>query len=255
MLIAGCGGGSPPAATSGAKPQAIWGEPLNGRPAKGLLILIHGGAWSGLSRKALRSEVALSPIFRRLGFATLSVDYRQGAEGISDVEHFYRQARRRVGPHLPICAYGVSAGGHIALMLAVRNPDMACVIDVAGPTDLETLARQPGGQTGYGIAESAFGSGLLASLSPAQHAGSIRAKLLLVYAGDDRLVPVEQGVEMHHAVPGSELIVLPPGRAPFVHTGIGAPVAKTGVDAAAKARAGVREVGFLEQVAATWHGG
>src|SRR5207245_957892 len=156
------------------------------------------------------------PLYERLGYATLTVDYRAGAEGIDDVDAFYHSARRRVGRDLPICAIGASAGGHIALMLAVRNPDLACVIDLEGPTDLTSLAP---GSAAYDFAVRPFGKSELAAFSPALQARAIRAKVMLAFARNDPLVPVNQGVEMARALPGARLIVLPPGPAVFIHVG------------------------------------
>ena len=53
---------------------------------------------------------------------------------------------------------------------------------------------------------------------------------------------------MARADPRATLIVLPPGHAPFVHTGVGAPVGQTGVDARANTRAQADEVSFLNSV-------
>jgi acetyl esterase/lipase len=242
LILAGCGSGS---SVRRPLPSAVWGEPLNGQPARAVVMLIHGGGWSGLSPAGLRLEVGISPIFRKLGYATFSVDYRRGAQGLADLESFYEQARRRVGPRVPICAYGVSAGGHLALMLAVNHPDLACVIDLAGPTDLAALRTERGGGRAYQIARAVFGPKLLNAMSPALHASSIRSKLLLVYADNDPLVPAAQGLQMARAAPASRLILLPPGTASFVHTGVYAPVATTGVSVRAKAAAAETEVQFL----------
>jgi acetyl esterase/lipase len=209
-----------------------------------LLILIHGGGWKGLNRKALEATVATAVIFRSLGIETMTVDYRRGAQGVADVERFYQDARKRFGPNLPVCALGASAGGHIALMLAIRFPTLACAIDMAGPTDLATLGSQ-GSPIGYQIAKQAFGVSAFIRFSPALHDGTIKAKVMLVYADNDPLVPVAQGEEMARADPRAELIKLPPGRATFVHTGVGAPIARSGVSATAKRQAQLAEVRFL----------
>lgn len=241
-MLAGCGKGGVgpikpiPTSTVTArtgKPVAIYAQPTGGKTPRALLMLIHGGSWSGINPTALRTTEAIARIFQVFGFETVTVDYRAGAQGIADVEHFYREARKRVGPNLPICAYGVSAGGHIALMLAEKFPDLACVVDQSGPTDLTTLKSQ-GSAAGYAIAVRVFGRHALAKYSPALHASSIKAKLMLAYADNDPLVPVAQGEEMKRAVPSAELFTLPPGPAPFTHTGVGAPAAKTGVSASAK---------------------
>jgi acetyl esterase/lipase len=265
LVLAGCGGSSGGSAssttsTAGLTPapsgttdlgngvKAVWGQPANDQPPKAIVMLIHGGSWKGIDPAAFNATLAIATIFQNLGFETATVEYRQGAQGVSDVQRLYRHVRQRVGAHTPVCAVGTSAGGHLALMLAVRDPDLACVIDLAGPTNLPALRTDPGGATGYQIALGAFGSGPLTELSPALHARSIKAKLMLVYAANDPLVPVAQGHEMARADPRAKLIVLPPGNAPFVHTGVGAPVQKTGVDAGANSRAQADEVSFLNAV-------
>jgi acetyl esterase/lipase len=227
------------------QPTAIYGPPINGQRPRGLVMLIHGGSWLGLNPRALQVTEATAGIFRVFGYETMTVDYRQGAQGVADVEQFFRDARQRF-PSLPICAFGVSAGGNIALLLAVKFPDLRCVIDMAGPTNLPALAHQHHGTIApYPIAVSAFGAAALDQYSPALQASSIRAKLLLVYAEDDPLVPVAQGEEMARADPSAQLITLPPGSAPFVHTGIGAPVSESGVSPAAKHSSQVAELNFL----------
>jgi dienelactone hydrolase len=264
--LVGCGGSSSGGGQTTSSPQlpthldtsslklaggakAVWGSPLGNQSAKGLLILIHGGSWKGIDPVAFRDMLGTAPVYRQLGFETLTVDYRAGAAGLTDLSHIYHVARQRVGAHFPICAVGVSAGGHLALMLAVRNPDLTCVISLAGPTNLPAFRTEPNGASGYQIATGAFGSSVLAQLSPALHARAIKAKLLLIYARTDRLVPVQQGEDMAQADPRAKLIVLPGGSAPFVHTGINGPVQATGVDPGANANAQQAQVTFLNSIA------
>jgi acetyl esterase/lipase len=231
---------------------AVWGKPAGGVHRRVLLLVIHGGGWKGLDTASFDSEVATARFFQRLGYETLTFNYRGGAQSIQDAEMFYRLARKRVGPRFPICALGPSAGGHISLMLAVREPDLACVIDLAGPTDLVSLVKQRGGAEGPALAVRAFGRSNLAAYSPALHAGSIRAKVMMVYAQNDPVVPVAQGEEMARALPGSKLFVLPPGPVTFVHS-LGGPRTRTGVSAAAYDRAWAAGSSFLAEVARSWH--
>ena len=90
----------------------------------------------------------------------------------------YDAARARF-PGLPICAYGESAGGQLALMLAVRRP-LACVIDAAGPVDLPRLDGTPQADWVRAKALAAFGD--LRDASPTHHAAAIRAPVLAGYA-------------------------------------------------------------------------
>lgn len=245
-------GGSGPGTTTGsrgsAEPRARYGAPsgaFTGRPPKALVMVIHGGGWKGLDRKAFEAELPVARGLHALGYASLTVDYRRGALGLTDVEHFYDQARRRVGPHVPICAVGGSAGGHLALMLAVRRPSLTCVISLGGPTDLTALRGLPRYRASYGLVVRRFGRQRLAAFSPALHARSIRASLLLIYASNDPAVPVSQGIEMARAAPRAHLIVLPPGPTPFVHST---------VDTTRLRAADRQEAAFLARMAATSSG-
>lgn len=192
--------------------------PSSGRP-RALMLLIPGGGWRATGAMQIAHQLTgLRTNLQRLGYETLAFGYRAGPKAIQDAEMFYRLARKRVGPRLPICAIGPSAGGHTALMLAVKHLDLACVLDFAGPTDLSALAREPRGAYGYHLAVKTFGTNRLAAYSPALHARSIRAKVLLMYALNDPIVPLAQGRAMAQALPAARLIELPPGPAPFIHS-------------------------------------
>jgi dipeptidyl aminopeptidase/acylaminoacyl peptidase len=247
--LSGCGSSAPPKVHG---LTAILGKP-SGTP-RGLVMLIHGGGWSGQSATAVASEAGMARFLQRTGYETLTIDYHRGAGGISDAEMFYRFARRRVGPRLPICAIGISAGAHISLMLATKIPELACVIDYAGPTDLVSLATEPRGKYGYQVAVRAFGARNLAKYSPALHAESIRAKVLLVYAKNDPLVPVAQGQVMANALPTAQLIVLPPGPMSFAHS-TGGPGSNTGVATGAYYKALKTSENFLAAATRSWRPG
>lgn len=199
-------------------------------------MLIHGGGWIGGRRAAFRAEVATAPIFQRLGYLTVTVDYRGGGAGLTDIEHYYDLIRHRYGSRLPVCAIGMSAGGNLALLLAAHRRDLRCTISLAGPTDLPALRHEPGGGIAYQLAVRAFGTANLNRYSPIRYVHSIRARVMLLYARTDPIVPVAQGIAMAKALPGATLITLPPGGTTFVHSR---------VNAAAAHRAEVAEVLFL----------
>jgi acetyl esterase/lipase len=251
-VLAGCGssshqGPSTHPASRQVELRSVWGRPAGGGRPRALLLMIHGGGWKGLDTASFNSEAVVATAYQRLGYETLTFDYRGGAQSIEDAEMFYRLARKRVDSKLPICALGPSAGGHIALMLAIKNPGLACVIDFAGPTDLVSLATQPGGSIAYRLAVDAFGASHLAAYSPALHASSIRARVMVVVAQNDPVVPTPQGTEMARALPGTQLIVLPPGPVGFVHSA-GGPGTNRGVAIAAYDRSLAAEMSFLAGV-------
>lgn len=258
-VISACGSTSHDTSTGEAqnpRPQlySTWGQPTGGQRPRALLLMIHGGGWQGESSAAVKAQAAIAVAYQRLGYETLTFDYRAGRQSIRDADAFYRYARQRVGPNMPICALGPSAGGHISLMLAVHNPDLACVIDFAGPTNLVSLAHQRGGGVAYRLAVQAFGASHLPSYSPALQAKSIRAKVMLVFARTDPIVPAAQGGDMVSALTSARLIVLPPGPVGFVHTA-GGPGTTNGVATAAYNRSLAAETAFLADTTSAWRRG
>lgn len=193
-------------------PLVDWGEPP-GDP-QGVVILLHGGGWQP-SLAGFEEQRQFAIALQGGGFATVVIGYSEGAKGFREIERIYGQAQERF-PDLPICAFGTSAGGHLSLMLATREPDLDCVIDVVGPTDLTTLEQQ-GSDYGHQIAVEAFGEDALARFSPVRYADRIQADVLMVLAETDPLVPVEQGHELAQALPEAELFVLPKGPVAWLH--------------------------------------
>ena len=190
-------------------PELAWGEP-KGKP-RGVVMLLPGGGWNP-TRRAFQEQLAGAATLRKEGYATVVVLYRNGPGGFGDVEETYRRARERY-PSLPICASGISSGGHLALMLATREHDLACVVDVAGPTDLTRLREQGVPRADRRAATNAFGKRGLAKWSPVRSAGRIDAPVLMVLAPNDPVVPVEQGNELAEALPGAELFLVDPDSA------------------------------------------
>jgi acetyl esterase/lipase len=220
IALAACGGTPQQVAVPPAFPQVHWGEPDedsgSGEP-RGLLMLLHGGGWQP-NLIGYRDQIVLGEMFQEDGFATVAVAYAAGAEGFSQIEDVYAEAKERY-PGVPICAIGQSAGGHLALMLATREPDLACAVSMAGPTNLTSLDEEEDAE-GLKYAEAAFGLDALAEFSPVLHADRIQARVLMMMAENDPLVPVEQGYELGEVLPGAQLLVLPPGPAPWLHSGI-----------------------------------
>ena len=209
VLLAGCGGGStqqspprPPALGSlsgsgaGHRFYEIY-EPA-GTP-RGTLLMFHGGGWEdtpGLARKSLAlTSLALRDQGWRVVNVAYTAGYTPGGGGnptamLDDVVAFYEQARRAFNG--PICAYGESAGGHLAAMLAIERPSLHCLILNAAPLDLVTLQHQtiPDLQQ---IIKKAFGADLRA-WSPALlwKARQDHTPTFATAASNDTIVPAPQ---------------------------------------------------------------
>jgi dipeptidyl aminopeptidase/acylaminoacyl peptidase len=245
LAVAGCGGDGNKSDTGlpgfdGAR--VSWGEPDGGDPTA-LMMLLHGGGWQR-SDSGYEEQKANAKVVQEQGYATVAVGYDAGAKGFQQVVDVYKAARQRY-PDLPICAVGISAGGNLALNLATREPDLDCVVGLSAPTDLTTIARQdPKGQEAYKAAVTAFGKDALVRFSPARHADSIRAKVLLIAADTDPIVPAAQSRELAQALPGAQLVDLSPGPDPvqWAHFGAVQPNAQQIVIQ--------REFGFLKQATA-----
>jgi acetyl esterase/lipase len=129
-------------------------------PAAPLVILLHGGGWSGGSRASLDGEMRA---LARRGYTAATVEYRlaQAPRNVfpaaaADVRCAVRALRRRAAEfHIApghVAVMGYSAGGHLASLLGVGasagaldaggcdggNTDVAvqAVVSYAGPQDL-----------------------------------------------------------------------------------------------------------------------
>lgn len=216
------------------------GEPSGeyaGQPAKGLLLLFHGGGWysnGGGAVQLLRGE---ADRWRARGWRTVNSSYRPCGLSVADALLLYDRARDVYGGTPALCTFGQSAGGHLALMVAVSRPaGVRCVVDDGGPTDAATLPTQgaydPAGGTQtnapkwvYNVMGAAFGFENLARYSPVRFAGSgLRGvRILAASAAHDTLVPYGQMLllrdSMQAADPAAyvDTMQLPPGDRPFVH--------------------------------------
>ena len=211
------------------------------KPARGIMIVIHGGGWT-VTGKA--SVAVMRPYadahWRARGWSTVNIDYRPCDKGLSDVLWFMDRLRS-LRPSATICAVGESAGGNLALLLASVRPDLACVVSLAGPSDLPAMA----GQTAYrpltGLFESvgplhvtdmavaAFGSAeALVWNSPIRYVASVRARVLLATGEHDFAISTAQDANYAAATrkarPAGYVakLVLAAGDIGFVHSGISA---------------------------------
>lgn len=178
-----------------------------GQAPFGAMLVIHGGAWTKTAIGAVQALRPEADRWRGRGWETVNITYRGCDQSLSDVLSFYDQARARFGAGAKIAALGVSAGGHLALMLAAVRPDVYAVVSQAGPTDLTTIQTQSaydaatgqhtqtfGGRWAHNIAAAAFGEENLPGFSPAASVvpSLQRTRVLQAISADDALVPYPQ---------------------------------------------------------------
>ncbi|HVE79910.1 MAG TPA: alpha/beta hydrolase [Gemmatimonadaceae bacterium] len=213
-------------ATAGGQPLRLdIARPRGGGP-RPLVILLHGGGWSGGSRLSMRAEM-LS--FARRGYVAASVGYRltQGPRNVfpaavADVRcavRFLRSHARSYGiDPRRIAAAGYSAGGHLASMLGAAaevgglddgcplggDARVAAVVSYAGPQDLRVTGPYTAEQERLVTTFLGVFSGddprTAAAASPIVHVGHGDPPFLFVHGRDDPLVPVEHARRMTAAL-------------------------------------------------------
>lgn len=202
-------------------PSDAWGAPAraeiqrpDGTP-RGIVLVVHGGAWKLTGPGALAAVRGEAQRFTRRGWLTYSVDHRPLHRSFRDVRRAYDRLRAK-HPRIRICVHGVSSGGHLALMLAQRRPSVDCVIAVGAPTDLAHWPREAAGV--YDSVRSLRRRVSLRRWSPVRQAARIRQPVLLIHDRNDQIVPFAQSRKLARRLPRATLVGLCPGPVAYVHT-------------------------------------
>lgn len=186
----------------------------HGHP-RGYVILIHGGAWVITGPQALALEAANIRWFTRLGWAVYNVDYRAGWLSVVDVAAAYDHLRS-LHRRSPMCAYGESAGGQLAMLLAASRPSLRCVISAGGVSELDDVPAP------LRVLENHVFHDRLWEFSPVRVASLIHGTLLCAGSSYDRTVPQRpQLAAIKRARPQTEAMLLAgaptPGGPSFSH--------------------------------------
>jgi acetyl esterase/lipase len=219
--------------------------PRSGWPA---VLAIHGGGWRGGNKHHY------GPIAARLvnhGYVVVAVDYALSSPAapswpanLEDLRAALRWLREnaavyKVDPNR-IAALGASAGGHLALLLAMspgspspgaeaRATDpVPVVIDFYGPTDLLALAE--GSSQALPALALFLGGGpdavpdRYAAASPIRLVSPRTPPVLMIHGDDDHLVPLDQSQRLAAALSAAgvrnQLTVVPGARHGFdLHVG------------------------------------
>ncbi len=176
--------------------------------APGLLV-IHGGGWSGGTR---REFDGLSRYLAARGYVVASVDYRlaprwpfpAASQDVADALTFLKTHGAELGMDPGrIVVLGRSAGGHLALLLAytAHDPAIRGVVSFYGPTDLPYGYEHPADPRVFDSSAAltrVMGGRLSARRGAYEAASPIRfvtgasPPTLLIHGTPDELVDIEQ---------------------------------------------------------------
>ena len=222
-LLAGCGSADPAPAALPTPPARVLADQEYARPAAGeplladvhvpagpgpfpVVVTLHSGSWQRGSRGRM-SDVAHG--LQDAGFVAVNVEYRLAPEHpfpaqLEDARAAVRWARAEAarfrGDPRFVAAYGYSAGGHLALLLATdQAPDLAArvqaVVAGAAPSDLALLPEVP-------TLRRVFGAGrdeapeVFRAASPVHHVSADDPPALLLHGADDWVVSPEHSRRM-----------------------------------------------------------
>jgi dienelactone hydrolase len=181
-----------------------------------LIVMPHGGP---IYRDSWEFDFLRAFLVSR-GYAVLQMNFR-GSDGYgfkwrydahqdwggltySDVTDGARWAiRQGIADPKRMCIVGWSFGGYVALLSAVRNPDLyRCSISIAGVSDLSLLEQQEGSFVSGAIARQQIGtnSDKLRQDSARRHAAELGIPLLMIHGDRDSQVSVDQSDAMDSAL-------------------------------------------------------
>lgn len=189
-----------------------------GSQAAPVIVFYHGGSWIRGDKITIRIVDRFLERMRSAGYAIVAVNYTDSLlRGLSGPVANARDAVRWVAEHADeygfdrhrIGLYGVSAGGHVALMAAAAvlraatgrkasddpassEPSyrLAFVFAECAPTDL--VAMRDGHAFGSSGVFRAFPEARLRALSPIYYASAALPPILLFHGDADRTVDIEQ---------------------------------------------------------------
>lgn len=208
-----------------------------------MLVFFHGGGWDSGSKSLNDSDMETFDIFRALGFAVVSVEYRLTnkqivfptpfADASDSIRWLHRNASQYGLDNDKINLIGTSAGGQMALLVGLAgnqfkdDPALAnvslqvnSIVSLCGPTDLTDLS-------GYDTAvaqgeaakllESLIGgsyeemSSQYALASPIHHLSKNSPPVLISHGTLDHIVPFQQAEKFYETAKqvGARVVFIP----------------------------------------------
>ena len=213
--------------------------PVGTKGARAAVVMIHGGSWRGGSKSSPR-EINICQNLARMGFVAASIEYRlvkgdvpAWPVNLQDCKNAVKYLRSNAEKYqiLPekIGVIGSSAGGHLAVMLALTaknlpfepaapypgvSSEVACCINMYGPMSLRETQKTPKasfykmlGCSYEGNEEKWKGA------VPLEHIANAACPFLSVHGEADKVVSVQQAQILHDALTKqgstSEILIVP----------------------------------------------
>jgi len=211
-------------------------KPAAGTSKRPAVLWIHGGGWTeGDKRQGPNSISVLSSLLTARGFVAFSCNYRLRPKDIhpaqvDDVQRAVRWIRANADKYQVdpdrIGAVGISAGGHLACMLAVRetrarqndpldtySSKVQVAVSLNGPTDLRASAETTPILTQVVQKLTEGDPARAADASPAAFVDKDSAPILFIIGDKDPLIPNSHATRMTESMKKSgaeaEVLLLP----------------------------------------------
>lgn len=157
--------------------------PRDGWPT---VLLIHGGGWKEGDKEQFNT---LMPQFSRKRVQAVAMNYRLAPtvswrEQVADVHQAIDFLREQQVDLKRIALWGVSAGGHLALLAALERDDIAAVVTIGAPTDLTRISRDEW--------QVAFEEDELKEASPLHKESMLVPPTFMLHGELDTVIPVSQ---------------------------------------------------------------
>lgn len=186
------------------EPTAPWEPEAGGGEARPPVVLFfHGGSWIGGDKVTIRVVDRFLARMRDAGYFVVAVNYTTSiARGLAGPVENARRALRWVAAQAGtygwdpgnVGLYGVSAGGHVALMAAstmeLAAGELAFAFIECAPTDL--VAMREGDAFERSGVFRLFPESRLRELSPVTHVHADLPPILIFHGGLDRTVAMNQ---------------------------------------------------------------
>jgi acetyl esterase/lipase len=174
------------------------------------VLIIHGGGWISGDRTQLRGYGIL---LGRVGYTCVACEYRLAPDAkwpaqLNDVRTALGWMRAHAGDLRidadRIAVQGNSAGAHLALMLAAKEPGIAACMAIYAPADLTLrqawAERQQQRNSVVTQLLERTDADSLAEASPTMYATASFPPTMLIHGNADEIAPVQNSFRMYEAL-------------------------------------------------------